>query len=193
MSSNERFEASGFRSDESWIANAWGGKALIPFPLHPIDPMCSTPVSESDRRFMCRAIELACTVSEEAVSPNPRVGAVIVEFGEIVAEGFHSHDGGPHAERVALESLGRLPKHGAQMFVTLEPCSTSGRTGSCCERIIKSQGIRRVLIGCLDPNPAHAGRALDVLRSRGIEVVCAVERAACEALNPRFNRQMRAV
>jgi len=139
---------------------------------------------------MQRAIELALTVSEDDVSPNPRVGALIVEAGEVVAEGYHPYDGGPHAERVALETLGRLPKDGAEMFVTLEPCSTTGRTGSCCERIIQSEGIRRVVIGCLDPNPAHAGRALDLLRGHGIEVVCGIEGPACEALNPRFNKEI---
>jgi len=139
---------------------------------------------------MGRAIELARSVPEDAVSPNPRVGALIVESGEIVAEGFHAFDGGPHAERVALENLGRPPADEAEMFVTLEPCSTAGRTGSCCERIINSRGIRRVVIGCLDPNPAHAGRALEILRSQRIEVVCGVESEACEALNPRFNRSM---
>lgn len=138
---------------------------------------------------MRRAIELALQVSEDAVSPNPRVGALIVESGKIVAEGFHAYDGGPHAERVALETLGRLPKPGAEMFVTLEPCSTTGRTGSCCERIIRSRGIHRVIIGCLDPNPAHAGQGPGLLESHGISVVVGVERAACESLNPRFNRR----
>ena len=150
----------------------------------------STTVSEIDRRFMQRAIELACLVPENAVYPNPRVGAVIVESGEIVAEGFHRFDGGPHAERDALEQLGRLPKHGAEMVVTMEPCSTTGRTGSCCERIIGSVGIRRVVIGCLDPNTAHAGRAIDILGSQGIETIWGVEQASCQALNPRYNRRM---
>ncbi|MEO0508474.1 MAG: bifunctional diaminohydroxyphosphoribosylaminopyrimidine deaminase/5-amino-6-(5-phosphoribosylamino)uracil reductase RibD [Verrucomicrobiota bacterium] len=155
--------------------------------------MCSTIVSENDRRYMRRAIELASTVSEDAVHPNPRVGAVIVESGEIVAEGYHPYDGGPHAERVALEKLGRQPKQGAEMFVTLEPCSTAGRTGSCCERIINSHGIARVVIGCLDPNPAHAGRALGLLRNESIEVVYGVEGDACKALNPMFNSRMLSV
>ena len=130
-----------------------------------------TTVSASDRAFMRRAIALAQTVSEDAVAPNPRVGAIIVESGTVVAEGFHPFDGGPHAERVALESLGRSPLPEAEMFVTLEPCSTAGRTGSCCERILQSGGIRRVVIGCLDPNPAHGGRALDLLRAHGITVI----------------------
>lgn len=153
--------------------------------------MFPTNSSESDRHFMLRAISLACSVSEEMVSPNPRVGAVIVESGDIVAQGFHPHDGGPHAERVALENLGRPPEPGAEIFVTLEPCSTAGRTGSCCERIIHSRGISRVVIGCLDPNPAHEGRALEILGNHGIEVVWGLERDACEALNPQFNRRMK--
>jgi len=153
--------------------------------------MRASKLSSDDRRFMLRAIELASKVSEKAVNPNPRVGALIVEDGVIVAEGYHACDGGPHAERVALEKLARAPEPGAQMYVTLEPCSTAGRTGSCCERIVNSRGIRRVVIGCLDPNPAHAGRALELLGLDGIEVVCGVERLACEALNPVFNQRMR--
>ena len=66
-----------------------------------IGPMCSITISESDRRFMRRAIELAQQVSEDEVSPNPRVGALIVESGEIVAEGFNPYDGGPHAVNVS--------------------------------------------------------------------------------------------
>lgn len=179
------FEAYGFQLNAFCVATPGEGMALIRFLPQPHGLMCSKTVSESDRRFMRRAIELASQVSEDAVFPNPRVGAVIVESGKIVAEGFHAYDGGPHAERVALENLKRLPKMGAEMFVTLEPCSTAGRTGSCCERIIKSQGIRRVVIGCLDPNPAHAGRALEILGNQGIEVVCGVEHDTCESLNPR--------
>ena len=154
-------------------------------------PVCSAGLP-NDLRFMRRAIALAASVGEETVFPNPRVGALIVECGVIVSEGFHPYDGGPHAERVALEQLARAPIDGAEMYVTMEPCSTHGRTGACCERIIQSRGIRRVVIGCIDPNPAHAGRGVERLRSNGIEVVCGVEGALCEALNPKFNHRMRA-
>lgn len=147
--------------------------------------------SQTDRLFMLRAIELAQTVTEATVSPNPRVGALIVEAGVIVAEGYHAQDGGPHAERVALEQLGRRPVTGATMYVTLEPCSTAGRTGSCCQRILDSGGIQRVVVGCLDPNPAHAGRAIPLLEQQGIIVEWGIEHNACEALNPSFNAQMR--
>ena len=146
---------------------------------------------QSDRQFMQRAIELAQTVSELDVAPNPRVGALIVEAGVIVAEGYHAEDGGPHAERVALARLGRPPLLGATMYVTLEPCSTHGRTGSCCHLILENTGIRRVVVGCLDPNPAHAGRAIPLLEQNGIRIEWGIEQAACEALNPNFNLQMR--
>ena len=146
---------------------------------------------QADLRFMQRAIELAQTVTELEVAPNPRVGALIVEAGVIVAEGYHAEDGGPHAERVALAQLGRPPLPGATMYVTLEPCSTPGRTGSCCQRILDSGGIHRVVVGCLDPNPAHAGRAIPLLEQKGIMVEWGIEQAACEALNPNFNLQMR--
>lgn len=158
-----------------------GGNEIVPVQV------------EQDRGFMRRAIALAQSVPPAATAPNPRVGAVIVEAGRVVAEGFHAYDGGPHAERVALEKLGRPPRPGAEMFVTLEPCSTAGRTGSCCQRLIEAGQIRRVVIGCLDPNPAHAGRALRVLADNGITTVWGVEQAACEALNPEFNRRMRAL
>lgn len=122
--------------------------------------------------FMRRALELA-RQGWGLTHPNPMVGAVVVEDGAIVAEGFHAKDGGPHAERVALEGLGRKPAAGATLYVTLEPCSTAGRTGACTEAILAA-GLRRVVVGALDPNPAHAGQGLARLRSEGIEVIEAV-------------------
>ncbi|MBI5380911.1 MAG: bifunctional diaminohydroxyphosphoribosylaminopyrimidine deaminase/5-amino-6-(5-phosphoribosylamino)uracil reductase RibD [Opitutae bacterium] len=118
--------------------------------------------------------------------PNPMVGAVIVEDGQIVAEGFHAQDGGPHAERAALTALGRAPKPGATMYVTLEPCCSEGRTGACTEAIVKA-GFNRVVVGCTDPNPAHAGRGFEVLRAAGIEVASGVFETECRDLNLIFN------
>ncbi|MFA5266152.1 MAG: bifunctional diaminohydroxyphosphoribosylaminopyrimidine deaminase/5-amino-6-(5-phosphoribosylamino)uracil reductase RibD [Opitutaceae bacterium] len=138
-----------------------------------------------DEIFMGRALELARRAWGET-HPNPMVGAVIVEDDGIVAEGWHARDGGPHAERVALAVLGRAPKQGASLVVTLEPCSTEGRTGSCTEAIIAS-GIRRVVAGATDPNPDHAGRGYDQLRAAGIEVVSGVLGCECEDLNLIFN------
>ncbi|HEX2101744.1 MAG TPA: bifunctional diaminohydroxyphosphoribosylaminopyrimidine deaminase/5-amino-6-(5-phosphoribosylamino)uracil reductase RibD [Candidatus Synoicihabitans sp.] len=118
--------------------------------------------------------------------PNPMVGALIVEDGKVVAEGHHALDGGPHAERVALTALGRPPAPEATLVVTLEPCSTAGRTGACTEAIVAA-GIRRVIVGALDPNPAHAGRGLEVLRAAGVEVTAGVLAAECADLNLIYN------
>ncbi len=141
--------------------------------------------AEADAIFMGRALELACRAWGET-HPNPMVGAVLVENGAIVAEGWHAKDGGPHAERVALAALERRPKPGATMVVTLEPCSTPGRTGACCDALIAA-GIARVVIGATDPNPAHAGRGAEVLRAAGIAVTEGVRADECAELNLIFN------
>lgn len=143
------------------------------------------PPLHTDEFFMRRALELArqawgCT------HPNPLVGALIVENGQVVAEGFHAHDGGPHAERVALAALGRPPAPNATLYVTLEPCSTHGRTGACCDAI-RQAGISRVVVGATDPNPAHAGQGFELLRSSGVEVVAGVLATECADLNLIFN------
>ena len=90
---------------------------------------------------------------------NPMVGAVIVEGGKVVSEGYHQRSGGKHAEIIALESYRGTPKADTTLFITLEPCSTAGRTGACTNAIITS-GIKHVVIGTLDPNPNHSGTCL---------------------------------
>lgn len=142
--------------------------------------------TDKDHEWMGRALELARRAWGRT-HPNPMVGALIVEDGVVVAEGWHAKDGGPHAEREALAKLGRAPKAGATMVVTLEPCSTSGRTGACCDAIKAAGGIARVVIGATDPNPAHAGRGVEVLRAAGIDVVAGVRAAECAELNLIFN------
>jgi diaminohydroxyphosphoribosylaminopyrimidine deaminase/5-amino-6-(5-phosphoribosylamino)uracil reductase len=121
-------------------------------------------------------------------SPNPAVGAVIARGGRIVARGFHRRAGLPHAE---IEALRALPNadlaRGATLFVTLEPCSTQGRTPPCVDAIIRA-GFRRVVIGAIDPNPNHAGRGVDLLRASGIAVTHSVLDAECRALNAAFNK-----
>lgn len=123
-----------------------------------------------------------------ATSPNPAVGAVIVKGGRLLARGYHRRAGRPHAE---IEALRRVPtRHqteGATMYVTLEPCSTRGRTPPCTEAIIRS-GIRRVVIGAIDPNPNHQGRGLQQLQEHGISVAAGVLERASVALNAGFNR-----
>lgn len=145
------------------------------------------PNAERDERFMRRAVALARRGNGDT-HPNPMVGALIVEDGKIVAEGWHKRAGTAHAERAALAALGRAPKPGAEMFVTLEPCSTRGRTGACTEAIIAAGGISRVVVGATDPNPAHAGKGFEILRAAGIDVVPGVLADVCARLNPIFNR-----
>ena len=135
--------------------------------------------------FMRRGLELARSIWG-TTHPNPMVGALIVEEGLIVAEGATAPDGGPHAERLALLARGKTPRPGATFYVTLEPCSTHGRTGACTDAIIAS-GIKRVVVGATDPNPAHAGRGFEVLRAAGIEVVTGVLERDCRELNLIFN------
>ena len=121
-----------------------------------------------------------------ATHPNPMVGAVMVEDGQIVATGATAPDGGPHAERLALLNRGKTPRPGATLYVTLEPCSTHGRTGACTDAILAA-GLKRVVVGATDPNPAHAGRGFDVLRAAGVEVVTGVLERECHDLNLIFN------
>ncbi|MEM1222951.1 MAG: bifunctional diaminohydroxyphosphoribosylaminopyrimidine deaminase/5-amino-6-(5-phosphoribosylamino)uracil reductase RibD [Verrucomicrobiota bacterium] len=141
--------------------------------------------SKVEEHFMARAIELARNASGKT-HPNPLVGALIVESGEVVAEGWHHAAGEPHAEVEAIRNLGRPPNHDAILYVTLEPCSTVGRTGACTDAIRRS-GIKRVVVGTNDPNPAHAGRGLDLLRKHGVEVTSGVMEEACADLNLIFN------
>jgi len=104
-----------------------------------------------------------------ATAPNPPVGAVVVKRGQVIGTGYHRRAGGPHAEVYALRDAGEEAEH-ATLAVTLEPCSTSGRTPACTDAILKA-GIRKVMVGCVDPNPAHAGRGLEILRNAGVEVI----------------------
>ena len=138
----------------------------------------------ADIRFMRRALLLArrawgCT------SPNPMVGAVVVSpAGKIVGEGWHKKAGTPHAEVHALAAAGKKAK-GATLYVTLEPCCTQGRTPPCTEAILAA-GIRRVVVGGLDPNPKHAGRGITLLQEHGVDVVTGIEKEACLELNEPF-------
>ncbi|MGD1089553.1 MAG: bifunctional diaminohydroxyphosphoribosylaminopyrimidine deaminase/5-amino-6-(5-phosphoribosylamino)uracil reductase RibD [Verrucomicrobiota bacterium] len=125
----------------------------------------------SDAHFMRLALRLARR-GYGTTSPNPMVGAVLVKGGKIIGRGWHRRAGSPHAEIEALRDAqkhGHNPK-GATFYVTLEPCCTHGRTPPCTDAIIAA-GIKKVVIGVMDPNPKHAGRAFKILRRAGIEVV----------------------
>jgi len=125
-------------------------------------------------------------------SPNPAVGAVIARRTRsggmrILARGWHRAAGEPHAEIEALRALGDPARaRGATLAVTLEPCSTHGRTPPCVGAILEA-GLARVVIGTLDPNPAHAGRAVPLLEAGGIAVRHGVLEAQCRELNRAFN------
>lgn len=121
-------------------------------------------------------------------SPNPAVGALIARDGQILARGYHHFAGGPHAEIEAIAALpAGISAEGATIYVTLEPCSTHGRTAPCVEAIL-ARKFARVVVGTLDPNPAHAGRGIELLRAAGIEVSVGVLEPECRALNLAFNR-----
>ena len=113
-------------------------------------------------------------------SPNPPVGAVIVRDGERIGAGHHRRAGGPHAEIEALaQARARFPDalRGATIYVTLEPCSTHGRTPPCTQAILDA-GLARVVYAASDPNPAHQGRAAELLRAQGVAVTSGVLEAA---------------
>ncbi|WP_040656539.1 bifunctional diaminohydroxyphosphoribosylaminopyrimidine deaminase/5-amino-6-(5-phosphoribosylamino)uracil reductase RibD [Rubidibacter lacunae] len=139
-------------------------------------------VSDFDRAMMRRCLELASKALGRT-SPNPLVGAVVVNDGEIVGEGFHPGPGQPHAEVFALRAAGARAR-GATIYVNLEPCNHFGRTPPCSEAVIAA-GIARVVIGMSDPNPVAAG-GRDRLQAEGIEVQTDVEAAACRELNEAF-------
>jgi diaminohydroxyphosphoribosylaminopyrimidine deaminase/5-amino-6-(5-phosphoribosylamino)uracil reductase len=145
--------------------------------------MISDRERQRDEIFMARALALA-RQGGKAVRPNPRVGAVLVKNGRMIASGYHARFGGPHAEVVALNKAGTLAK-GSTLYVTLEPCSTYGKTPPCTDRIL-SRGLRRVVIGCRDENPAHRGRGAKILRSAGIDVREGVLEGECSELNRDF-------
>lgn len=132
---------------------------------------------------MRRAIALA---SQAFPHPNPRVGAVILDHtGSVLAEGFHVEPGRDHAERAALAALGSVPPPGATMVVTLEPCNHHGRTPACTDAILDA-GIRKVIVGSLDPDAEVSGRGVDRLRAAGVEVDVGLLDEEVEATDPAY-------
>jgi diaminohydroxyphosphoribosylaminopyrimidine deaminase/5-amino-6-(5-phosphoribosylamino)uracil reductase len=123
-----------------------------------------------------------------ATSPNPIVGALLVKGGKAIGRGWHKRAGEPHAEIEAVRDAQRRGNdvRGARLYVTLEPCSTQGRTPPCTEAICRA-GIREVIVGATDPNPAHAGRGFDLLRANGIAVRPGVLAEEATHLNEAFN------
>jgi len=141
-----------------------------------------------DLRFMQMALDAAAR-GRGFTSPNPMVGAVVVKDGTVVGEGYHQFAGGPHAEVYAIESAGGQAR-GATLYVNLEPCNHTGRTPPCTLKIVAA-GIRRVVVGMQDPNPAVTGGGADFLKQRGVEVTLGVCEEAAEALNEVFTKYIR--
>ncbi|MCM0593161.1 MAG: bifunctional diaminohydroxyphosphoribosylaminopyrimidine deaminase/5-amino-6-(5-phosphoribosylamino)uracil reductase RibD [Gloeotrichia echinulata DVL01] len=139
--------------------------------------------SDFDRAMMQRCLTLARRALGRT-SPNPLVGSVIVQNGEIIAEGFHPRAGEPHAEVFALRAAGDRAR-GATIYVSLEPCNHYGRTPPCSEGLINA-GVAKVVVGMVDPNPLVAGGGIAKLRAAGIEVVVGVEQEACQQINEGF-------
>lgn len=141
---------------------------------------------KADGKFMHAAIAEA----RKAIftHPNPRVGAVVVKSGRIIGRGYHHAAGCPHAEIEAILSL-RHPSSakGATLYITLEPCSTQGRTPPCTEAILQA-GFSRVVYGAVDPNPNHAGRAKSILGEAGLAVTEGIMAQECTDLNTAWNK-----
>lgn len=138
---------------------------------------------KAEPRHMARALQLAAR-GRSSTHPNPRVGCVIVRDGQVVGEGFHCRAGGPHAEVLALKDAGEAAK-GADVYVTLEPCSHTGRTGPCVKALIDAK-VGRVIAAMRDPNPKVAGQGLEQLRAAGIPVVVGLMQTAARRLNQGF-------
>lgn len=125
---------------------------------------------------------------EGRTRPNPAVGAVVVLDGQVIGEGYHPQAGQPHAEIFALKAAGERAR-GADLYVTLEPCSHYGRTGPCTEAILAA-GIRRVFVGTVDPNPLVAGQGLNRLRQGGVDVACGFLEKDCRRLIAPFAKHV---
>ena len=140
-----------------------------------------------DYRQMARALALAQR-GLYSVDPNPRVGCVLIQQGEVVGEGWHQRAGEAHAEVIALDAAGERAR-GATAYVTLEPCCHHGRTPPCTDALLAA-GVARVVAAMSDPNPQVAGRGLAILRAAGVTVDCGLMEAEARALNPGFIQRM---
>jgi len=140
-------------------------------------------MDDFDRQMMRRALSLARRGAGRT-APNPAVGCVIVQEGAIVGEGWHKKAGTPHAEIHALRQAGEKA-HGADVFVTLEPCSHHGRTPPCADALVEA-GVAKVVAGMVDPNPLVSGRGLERLKAAGMHVETGVLEEECRRLNESF-------
>jgi len=143
-------------------------------------------MSSEDTIYMAQAIKLA-EKGRYTTDPNPRVGCVLVKDNKVIAEGWHVKAGLGHAEVNALKQLDNAKD--ATAYVTLEPCSHTGKTGPCCDALIAA-GVVRVVVAMQDPNPLVAGQGIKRIRDAGIEVECGVLQQESESLNKGFIKRM---
>ena len=134
-------------------------------------------------KYMGMALKLSLK-ARGLTSPNPLVGAVIVKNRKVISTGFHKKAGLEHAEVIALKKAGKKAK-GASLYVTLEPCSTFGRTPPCTELIVKS-GVKKVIVGMLDPNPRHLGKGMQILRNHSIKSISGILKNRIKEVNQPF-------
>ena len=147
------------------------------------------PNHHTDEHFLRQALDLARR-GIGLTSPNPNVGAVIVDdHGAVVGTGTHTYEGVKHAEVLALEQAGSKAR-GATLYINLEPCSHQGRTGPCADALIAA-GIRRVVAGIVDPNPLVAGQGFARLRKAGVIVASGLLAEECMRLNDAFANYIR--
>src|SRR5579863_7763900 len=138
---------------------------------------------------MRKALELA-RAGVALASPNPLVGAVLVSpSGEIVGEGSHTYSARKHAEVLAIEQAGPRARD-ATLYINLEPCSHTGRTGPCADAVIAA-GLKRVVVAMRDPNPLVSGAGIDRIRNAGIDVTEGVLEAEARKLNESFAKYIR--
>ncbi len=138
---------------------------------------------DADDRFMWMALDLA-RQGRGRTSPNPMVGAVVVQGSEVVGTGYHQAAGSPHAEVIALEKAGDKARD-ATLYMNLEPCSHHGRTGPCTEVIIRA-GVSRVVAAMVDPNPLVSGRGFARLADVGIKIKEGILEPKARQLNETF-------
>lgn len=153
--------------------------------------ICSTEMmtqqQKTDERYMRRCLQLAAQGRRES-RPNPMVGAVIVAHDRIIGEGYHIRCGEGHAEVNAFASVRKEDEcllSEATIYVSLEPCAHYGKTPPCADLIV-SKGVRRVVVGCIDPFAKVKGRGIQKIREAGIEVTIGVLEEECQWLNHRF-------
>ncbi|MGH9757207.1 MAG: bifunctional diaminohydroxyphosphoribosylaminopyrimidine deaminase/5-amino-6-(5-phosphoribosylamino)uracil reductase RibD, partial [Candidatus Acidiferrales bacterium] len=154
----------------------------------PMSTRSSNKIQAQDAAWMERALDHA-RQSTALAHPNPRVGAVLVKNNRVVGEGFHSYDLRDHAEIAALRQAGKNAR-GSTLYINMEPCCQTGRTGPCSQALIQA-GVRRAVVAMEDPNPLVSGGGIGELRAAGIEVHTGLQEEAARVINEDFARWIR--